>query len=177
MNSFRLVLIAAAALLAGCETMTVSECQVADWGRVGFSDGAEGNSDTRLAAHTESCAKAGVQPHVQAYRQGWDAGIKQFCTAPNGWRAGLQGQFAKANVCRGQPGYEVFSRYLEAGLEVHELQARLRHNEARLQYLQKQLEEVKHDDRKRQLRDELRHLDRDQFHLRNRLRLQQLQAP
>jgi hypothetical protein len=163
--------------LAGCETMTVSECQVADWQRVGFDDGARGEHHSRLAAHSESCAKAGIRPQPQAYRQGWDNGIARFCTASNGWREGLQGNTSKAGVCNGQWGDESFRRYLEAGLQVRRTQGELQRNDWQLRSLQKQLEEAINDDRKRRLREDMRALDRDQSHLRNQLRRQQMLAP
>lgn len=178
MNKFRLLLILGALALAGCETMTVSECQVADWGRVGFADGSRGDSESRLAAHSESCAKAGVRPNAQAYRQGWDAGILRFCTGTNGWREGMQGNSGRASVCRGQPGNEAFTHYLNAGLQVHRTQSLMRQNDAQANRLQKQLEDPATDDKKkRSLRDELRSIDRDQQRLRHVLAQQQMLAP
>lgn len=177
MMSLKFLVLASVVVLAGCETMTVSECQVADWQRVGFDDGARGEHHSRLAAHTESCAKAGIRPQPQAYRQGWDDGIARFCTASNGWRQGLQGNMARAGVCRGQWGDEPFSRYLEAGLQVHRTQSELLRNDVQLKRLQRQLEETNNDELKRHLRADMRVLDRDQFHLRNQLRRQQMQAP
>ena len=88
-------------MLAGCESMTVSECKVADWGRVGYADGAAGVAQTRLAAYAEDCGKAGIVPHANAYRQGWDSGIQRFCTAANGWREGTLGHSGKESVCQG----------------------------------------------------------------------------
>ena len=177
MIQLKFLALASIVALAGCETMTISECQVADWRRVGFDDGARGESDRRLAAHTESCAKAGIRPQPQAYRRGWDDGIERFCTAANGWREGLQGNASQAGVCRGQSGYEPFSRYLEAGLQVHRTQGELRQNDAQLRRLQKQLEEATNDDRKRRLREDMRSLDREQYQWRNQLRQQQMLAP
>lgn len=177
MNKFKLLLILATLALAGCETMTVSECQVADWGRVGFADGARGSSESRLADHTESCAQAGVRPNAQAYRQGWDAGILRFCTASNGWREGLQGNSSKASACRAQPGYEAFLHYLDAGLQVHRTTTQMRQNEAYSNRLQRLLEESSSDDKKRRLRNDLREIDREQYHLRQLLRQQQMMAP
>ena len=112
-------------LLAGCASMSESQCKVADWGRVGHADGASGTSEELLANYTKDCAKVGVVPNAQAYRQGWDVGIKKFCTAGNGWRAGLDGHASKAEVCVGQPGHESFSRYLNAGLQVYRTKERM----------------------------------------------------
>lgn len=163
--------------LAGCESMTVSECQVADWGRVGFNDAAAGVSENRLAAYTEDCGKAGVQPNIQAYRQGWDTGIVRFCTSGNGWREGLLGNSGKAAVCQGQQGYEGFMRYLSAGLQVYHSNEHLRHNAAEARRLQKRLEDSTSDAEKKRLREELYDIDREQYHLRRQIDLQQLQAP
>ncbi len=183
MNKFKLFLILGALALTGCETMTVSECKVADWGRVGFADGANGSSESRLGDHVESCAKAGIQPNAQAYRQGWDAGILRFCTPSNGWREGVRGNSGKVTVCRGQPEYEAFAHYMNAGLQVHGTTMRMQQNDAQSNRLQRQLEESSKtttnndEDKKRRLRNELRDIDREQFHLRYLLRQQQMLAP
>ncbi len=164
-------------LLAGCESMSVSECKVADWGRVGFADGARGDEERRIAAYTEDCGKAGVVPNAKLYRYGWDQGIVQFCTPANGWREGTEGHASKASVCQGQAGFVGFSRYLEAGLQVHKTQEQMHHNASESERLQKRLEESKNDDEKKDLRADLRQLDRDQVRLRKRMTEQTLLGP
>jgi hypothetical protein len=116
-------------------------------------------------------------PTPQAYRQGWDAGILRFCTAANGWRAGVLGNSAKASVCQGQQGYEVFVHYLDAGLQVHRSNEYLRHNAAEANRIKKRMEASVNDDERKHLRAELRNIDREQFHLRTLLGQQQLLAP
>ncbi len=165
------------ALLAGCESMSESECRVADWGRVGLNDGARGEPERRLAAYTEDCGKTGVVPNAQAYRQGWDAGIKRFCTAANGWQEGLQGHAGAAQVCAGQAGGEAFARYLNAGLQIHQTRERLRQNSQESNRLQRKLEAATSDDEKRHIRHMLQDIDQSQFHLRNLLGQQQMLAP
>ena len=177
MNKLKTLLVMTSLALAGCESMTVSECQVADWGRVGFADAAQGVGENRLAAYAEDCGKAGIQPNSQAYRRGWDAGILRFCTAGNGWREGVQGHGSKAAVCQGQPGYEEFARYLAAGLQVHRTNESMQQNSAQASRLQKRLEASGNDDEKKRLREELRGIDREQFHLRSLLTQQQLLSP
>ena len=177
MNKFKLLLLLASLSLAGCKTMTVPECQVADWGRVGFADGARGESESRLASHVESCAQAGVRPNAQAYRQGWDAGVRTFCTAANGWREGVQGNSSRDSVCRGQPGFEAFSRYLGAGLQLYRTNEQMRYNAAQANQLQRLLEDSNKDEEKRRFRQQLRELDREQYRLRDLLSQQQLYSP
>jgi hypothetical protein len=134
-------------------------------------------SENRLANYSEDCGKIGIEPDAKSYRQGWDAGIAQYCVPANGWRAGVEGHSGQASVCIGQPAYEVFSRYLQAGLQVHETQGRMNRNDDEARRLQKKLEEAKTDDEKRRIREQLRSIDRDQFNLRTVLQLQRANAP
>ncbi len=171
------LMLVAVALLAGCESMSEQQCKVADWQRVGFNDGASGDSERRLADYTEDCGKTGITPDAQAYRRGWDSGIQRFCTAANGWRAGLQGNSGKNGVCQGQAGYDAFSRYLDAGLQVYRTNEQMRQNDQEINRLQKRLEAAATDEEKKRIRESMRDLDRRQFYLRNRLVQQQLLAP
>ncbi len=177
MRTLKLSLAFALVALAGCESMSVSECKVADWSRVGFADGAAGTAQDRLADYTEDCGKAGITPNPQAYRQGWDAGIQRFCTAANGWREGTQGHSSKDEVCRGQRGYDTFAYYLDAGLKVYRTQEKMRRNEQEVDRLQKQLESATKDEDKKRLRSELRDVDHSQRRLREVLAQQQMLAP
>jgi hypothetical protein len=169
--------VAVLVLLAGCESMSKQECQVADWQRVGYNDGASGESERRLAAYTEDCGEAGVKPDAQAYRRGWDSGIQRFCTAANGWREGVQGHSGKHAVCQAQPGYGAFTRYMDAGLQVYRTQEQMRQNDQETNRLQKRLEAGGTDEEKKRIRESLRDLDRQQFYLRNTLAQQQILAP
>ena len=164
-------------LLAGCKSMSESECKVADWGRVGLNDGARGEPERRLASYTEDCGKTGVVPNAQAYRQGWDVGIKRYCTAANGWYEGLAGHSNAAQVCTGQPGYEGFARYLNAGMQVFRTQEKMRENTSEIHRLEKKLEASTSDEERRQIRHSLQDIDRDQYHLRALMGQQQLLAP
>jgi hypothetical protein len=177
MPALRWTLLLVLSFLAGCESMSVSECKVADWGRVGYADGAAGVAQSRLAAYTEDCGKAGVVPQANAYRQGWDTGIQRFCTAANGWREGIQGHGGKESVCQGQAGFEGFARYLDAGLKVYRTQEQLQRNGQEAGRLEKELEAAIKDEDKKRLREALRDLDRSQFRLRALLTQQQLMAP
>lgn len=177
MNTRIALLIPLAVALAGCESMSVSECRVADWTRVGMADGSAGVSEQRIASYTEDCGKAGVMPNAQAYRRGWDAGIVQFCTPANGWREGVQGNSGKASVCQGQAGFAGFSHYLDLGMQVHRMQELLQRNGQESSRLQARLEASKSDEEKKNLREDLRHIDREQFRLRSLLMRQQMLAP
>jgi hypothetical protein len=173
----RLIWLLIALALSGCESMSESQCKVADWGRVGFADAANGVAENRLADYTKDCGKIGIVPNALAYRQGWDAGIVRFCTAANGWREGTQGHLEKEAVCRGQAGYERFAHYLQVGSLVHRTTEHLQSNYRELRRLQSLLENSSKDDEKTQLRLELQLVDREQLRLRSLLNRQLMLAP
>jgi hypothetical protein len=166
-----------ASALAGCASMSESECRVADWARVGVADGARGERDSRLADYAEDCGKIGVVPDAAAYRKGWDNGIASFCTATNGWREGTLGHNGKATACLGQPGYEAFVRYFDAGMQVYRTQTQLAQNDSETNRLQTRLDASTNDDEKRRLRSELREIDYQQYRLRSQMAQQQMMGP
>ena len=77
---------AAAALFAvsGCQTMSAEDCAAADWAALGYQDAASGGAE-RIAARTESCARAQVTPDADAYRNGFARGMVEFCQPPHGF--------------------------------------------------------------------------------------------
>lgn len=163
--------------LGGCASMSETQCQVADWQRVGLNDGANGVAESHLADYVKDCAKVGVEPDAVAYRRGWDAGIVRFCTPANGWREGTQGRHQADTVCRAQSGYQRFAYYLNAGLQFYRTGEQIRANNHEMRRLQSLLDAATKDDDKKQLRLELQQLDWEQFRLRNLLNQQRLLSP
>lgn len=170
------VLLALAAItgLAGCASMSESECRVADWGRVGYTDGVRGDSESRVAAYPRIAARSASPP---MRRPTATVGMLALCSsAPpiNGWQQGQRGHSGKLASCQGQAGYALFAQYFDAGMQVYRTREDMERNNREVHRLQKRLEESTKDDEKRKLRDELRDLDHQQFHLRNRLAQQQM---
>lgn len=170
-------LLVATMLLVGCAVMTPEQCKVADWGRVGHADGVRGEPRARLERYVEDCAQAGVQPHTQAYQQGWDAGIPRYCTAVNGWRAGVDGEFGKDAVCQGQSGHEAFAQYLQLGLEVYRTREEMRRKLERLAALRRWSDDALVDDDRTRLRFDMLETERALYWLQNLLARQEAQAP
>ena len=82
---------AALLLLAGCATMNEDECRSADWYTVGFEDGAHGRAINYIGNHREACAEYGISPRADRYQDGWNEGIRRYCTPRNGYQAGMRG--------------------------------------------------------------------------------------
>ncbi len=73
--------ITSSALLSGCQTMSLGECQTADWNKLGQQDGNAGRTDN-IGDRVDSCRKNAVivtANHIQAYRLGYAQGLGYYC--------------------------------------------------------------------------------------------------
>ena len=83
--------LAVAIVLTGCAAMSEEECRTANWNEQGVRDAMAGHSRARLEDLREACSKAKVTPNAGHYLDGWNYGIRQFCTPDNGARWGREG--------------------------------------------------------------------------------------
>ncbi len=66
-------LVAALAItLSGCSSMSIEECNNADWYQVGYSDGLSGHSPKMIDSYISDCNEAAVFPD----REQWLKGLK-----------------------------------------------------------------------------------------------------
>jgi len=84
-------LLLAVSIVAGCATMSESECINADWREVGRNDGLEGKRQTQLARHYDACIKYGISPDRDEYMAGREAGLNVYCTQDSGYWEGRNG--------------------------------------------------------------------------------------
>lgn len=167
-RTLALAAVAGAALaLSGCATLSEEECKTADWGRLGYQDGAAGHPESRLAEHAEACAKIGIRPLADIWRAGWDRGVRAYCVPSVGWNEGLAGR-SYQGVCRGR-GEEAFLPAYRAGADIHRLQSRLDSNASDINRLERELRNAKTDKDRQQLRQRLNELDWEQSRLRREL--------
>ena len=113
----------AAALAAGCASMSKEECRYVDWRTVGYEDGAAGRPAGRLGDHRRACADHGVTPDLAAYTAGREAGMREFCQASNGYRVGTSGQ-VYYGTCPADLA-PAFERGYETGRELYVRQRRV----------------------------------------------------
>lgn len=152
------LLLAAAALLAGCESLSPAECATADWRQLGVQDGSRGRGD-RAADYHESCAKAGIAVNVAVYREGRNQGLVNYCQPANALNEGLAGNNYEG-VCPAPMDQNFRNIH---GIAWREQDARK--NLARMQREQDQMQSELRDsktteDRKRTLREQLSRSDR-----------------
>ncbi len=122
MTKFQIILGASLSLLAGgCATLDKSECREADWTIIGLEDGAGGRPLSYIGRHRKACAEYGVKPDLALYQRGHANGLKQFCTADNGFSLGRAGRNYN-NVCPPDLNGRFLAGY-ETGRELHALSA------------------------------------------------------
>ena len=124
-NRFPLTGLALACLgLSSCATtLSRNECQSMEWRIVGYEDGAAGQPGSQIGAHRKACAEHGVSPDFDAYQAGRAEGLREFCTATNGYRIGAAGgQYAGACPAERE---EPFLRAFSEGRELYSLRNRV----------------------------------------------------
>lgn len=112
--------IASTAFMSGCQTISEEACMAGSWEDIGFRDGEQGRSRSRLADIAETCGEYGVTPDREAYIRGLELGLQRFCGPSNGYSHGRSGKSPNAECEVGG-----FPDYLDAyseGLYLHEME-------------------------------------------------------
>lgn len=146
-------------LTTACATLSQSECLQADWHDIGQRNGSQGYARDRLDEHKTACAEYGVMPDPNAYHEGRRAGLEIYCTAENGLEQGKTGATYN-HAC--PAGLEtVFLKNHKLGHEIYELTQQIHKVEHEIEKKEKRLDkEDLSDQQRKQLRNEIRDLDR-----------------
>lgn len=116
--------------LAGCAGMSQQACLSSDWRTVGFEDGTVGRSEATIANYQRQCAEHGVQPNLDAYREGHAQGVEVYCRAGNGFEVGHSGAVYQG-VCPKNEEPEFLANY-NSGHRLFELEAAVRNIDAQI---------------------------------------------
>jgi hypothetical protein len=128
-------------LLAGCATLSESDCRTARWAQIGERDGANGRAEDHVLEHDKACARYGVQPDHLAWLEGRERGLERYCTVRNGYRIGEVGGsyndvcFAGAEL-EFRRGYDLGLRMNRARSALERVENEIRTLEARVAKLQ-----------------------------------------
>ncbi|MCZ6711681.1 MAG: DUF2799 domain-containing protein [Gammaproteobacteria bacterium] len=166
--------------LAGCATLSESQCLASDWQTIGYRDGMNGTHQSQLLKHQNACVKHGVTPDRTAYMEGWNTGVAQYCQPNNGFTVGEQGS-AYPNVCPEALQSAYYAAYQDgrrlylAQAEINNLQRAINDNLERLAHLTRDLSNTEallvEGDltpvQRRELLDETKALAREQGELEN----------
>ena len=138
-----LLLLVGVIFLQGCATLNEHECMVSDWRSIGYEDGTRGASGDVIGKHRKACAKHGVAPDLQAYREGRLEGLAQFCQASNGFNLGARGGRYNG-VCPAEYEYDFVDAY-NSGRKLHDLQSNVNYADRQIQTKERQLEDLRKD--------------------------------
>lgn len=138
-----MITLLAVGLLSGCASMSEDECRTADWRMIGYEDGVAGLSAARIGEHRKACAKHNLTPSMQAYREGREEGLYEYCRPPNAFRLGQQGS-TYTGICPFDMEEDFISAY-SSGKEIHDVQSSVRHLASELRKKENERERMRQD--------------------------------
>jgi hypothetical protein len=145
-------LLVAPLILGGCASMTPEQCRLADWRQIGYADGAQGLSGSRIDEHAKACAEVGVRPNLDEYLRGRSQGLFSYCQPENGFTVGRRGDRENAGDCPASMRFAFLDQY-RRGQEIHAIEADLERRRSRLEHNFRALRS--HDERIGAIRAEL----------------------
>ena len=105
-------IILGAASLSSCASISEGECLAGSWQEIGFRDGENGKSRSKLADYAETCIKYNVSPDRVSYFKGFEQGLLRHCTYDKGFSRGEYGN-SPNEECRSVPDNGYFAGYEE----------------------------------------------------------------
>ena len=149
-------LVLSSLLLSGCAVMSAEDCEVADWGEIGFQHGKSGvlANTGKLTPYIKACAKANITPDQEVYELGRAAGARVYCEPQNGFVLGRSGKFYN-NIC--DPDLEeAFLNEYDLGRELFTYEDAVREVEDQITHLQNDRESIQDDiaDKRAYIKDE-----------------------
>jgi hypothetical protein len=155
-------------MLAGCASLSREQCQRGDWHGIGMADGLAGEPANRMDRHLRACSEYGIRINDQQYMDGYALGLHEYCRIDNAFDSGLQGRRYQ-RVC--PPDIDaLFERCNSAAYEVYRIKRELDSLGAQQDSKEYRLRDKDlSDESRRQLRHDLRELDRRYERLRDDL--------
>lgn len=86
------------AIFSSCAIMSESECENGDWSQYGRQDAMNGKPNSRFFERRKACYEHGIKGDENTYRQGYQEGLKNYCTFENGFEVGSRGE-DYAKIC------------------------------------------------------------------------------
>ncbi|MFD1747025.1 DUF2799 domain-containing protein [Rhizobium helianthi] len=154
--------------LPSCYSLSKEECIAANWRVIGDTDGAAGRDpQSRFAEHVKSCERVKIVPDQTTWYQGFQEGVKRYCTPLSGAQHGEAGDTYN-NVCPPQAatgflqGYALGKRVYEVRQRKDSVDSSIRAREAEIDQAYFSLKTAKDDER----RNLQRRIDDNDFEIR-----------
>lgn len=126
--------------LGGCASMSSEECAASDWTAIGYEDGSRGYTSDRFATHRKACAKHGYTADFQAYQQGRNQGLVEFCQPGRGFNLGANGGHYYG-VCAAEYEHDFLDAF-RAGQRLYTLRSNVNSANAQIYERERELEQV-----------------------------------
>jgi hypothetical protein len=139
----RILILAAVAALAGCNSMSAQECLSTDWRTVGYEDGVNGFSGDRIGRYRNACSEHGVTPDLGLYQSGREDGLREFCKPANGFRVGARGA-GYSGVCPAELDQSFVDAY-QSGRQLYTLRSRVGSAQSELHSMRSELDQIDRD--------------------------------
>jgi hypothetical protein len=139
----RILILAAVAALAGCNSMSERECLSTDWRTVGYEDGVNGYAGDRIGRYRNACSEHGVTPDLGLYQSGREEGLREFCKPANGFRVGARGA-GYNGVCPADLD-ESFADAYQSGRQLYVLRSRVGSAQSELYSMRAELDQIDRD--------------------------------
>jgi hypothetical protein len=139
----RILLLAALAALAGCNSMSEKECLSTDWRTVGYEDGVNGFTGDRIGRYRNACSEHGVTPNLAEYQAGRDQGLQEFCKPLNGFRVGARGA-GYSGVCPATLDRDFVDAY-QSGRQLYTLRSRVGSTQGAIHSAHAEMEQIDRD--------------------------------
>jgi len=133
-------IVAAAAALSGCNSMSAQECQATDWRTVGYEDGVNGYAGDRIGRYRNACSEHGITPNLAEYQAGRDQGLREFCKPVNGFHLGARGG-GYNGVCPAEIDQPFVDAY-QSRRQLYSLRSRVGSAQDEIEAMRNELEQI-----------------------------------
>ena len=120
--------------------MSSEECANSDWHSIGYEDGSRGYTTEKFSSRRKACAKHGVTADFQAYQEGRDEGLVEYCQPARGYNLGVNG-----GTYRGVCDVALEEEFLDAyrvGSQLYTLRSNVNNANSRIYYKEAELERI-----------------------------------
>ena len=134
-------IVLAIAMISGCASMSSEECANSDWVAIGYEDGSRGYTTDKFGSRRKACAKHGVTADFQAYQEGREEGLVEFCQPSRGYNLGVNGG-TYYGVCDVAMEEEFLDAY-RVGSQLHSLRSNVNNASSRIYSKEAELKRTK----------------------------------
>lgn len=130
-----------ALFLTSCASISESECQAGNWADLGYRDGVNGKSRSRIADYVETCGEYGASVDRSAYLSSFETGLIHYCTYDKGFELGKDGS-SYNSVCGGQLA-DAFRAGYDEGYSEYEIRKKYDKFESDIEDTEAEIQDVK----------------------------------